>query len=68
VLTPSPAASAGLRQGDVITTFDGKAITSADQLAAAIQAERPGHKVTIGLYRGQRQLTVTATLGSNPSQ
>jgi S1-C subfamily serine protease len=68
VLSASPAASAGLRQGDVITSFDGKAITSADQLATAIQAKSPGQKVSIGLYRGQSRLTVTATLGSNSNQ
>ncbi len=60
----SPADSAGLQEGDVITTFDGKAVTSADQLATAIQAEAPGRKVTIGLYREQTQVTTTATLGS----
>jgi S1-C subfamily serine protease len=48
----------------VITSFDGKTVTSADQLATAIQSEHPGKIVTIGLYRGQAQMTVTATLGS----
>ena len=60
----SPANAAGLQQGDVITSFDGKTVTSADQLATAIQSEHPGKSVTIGLYRGQAQMTVTATLGS----
>ena len=64
VVPGSPADSAGLQQGDVITSFDGKAVTSADQLATAIQAEAPGRTVTIGLYRGQTQVTLTATLGS----
>ncbi|HEX7460416.1 MAG TPA: PDZ domain-containing protein, partial [Acidimicrobiales bacterium] len=68
VVSGAPADTAGIRQGDVITTFNGKAVTSADQLASAIQADRPGRKVTIGLYRQQTQMTVTATLGSNPSQ
>jgi S1-C subfamily serine protease len=64
----SPAASAGIRQGDVITSFGGKAVTSADQLATAIQFTAPGRKVSIGLYRQQAQMTVTATLGRNPNQ
>ena len=55
---------AGLRQGDVIISLDGKPITSADQLGTAIQADKPGQPVKIGLYRGQAQKTVTATLGS----
>jgi len=61
----SPADIAGLQQGDVITTFQGKPVTSADQLATAIQGDKPGQTVTIGLYRGQDRMTVTATLGTD---
>jgi S1-C subfamily serine protease len=64
----SPAESAGLQQGDVITSFNGKAVTSADQLAAAVQADKPGTKVTIGLYRGQTQMMVSVTLGSSSQE
>jgi len=64
VVTGSPAELAGLQQGDVITTLEGKTITSAAQLATSIQADHPGQIVTIGFYRGQALLTVTATLGS----
>ena len=60
----SPADVAGLQEGDVITSLDGKPVTSADQLASAIQADKPGQSVSLGLYRGQAQLTVTATLAS----
>lgn len=65
VVAGSPAGAAGLQQGDVIVSFDGKQVTSADQLATAIQAGHPGQRVSIGLYRGQSQMTVTATLGSD---
>jgi serine protease Do len=61
----SPADSAGLQEGDVITSLDGKAITSADQLSSAIQADKPGQTVKIGLWRGQQQMTLPATLGSS---
>jgi S1-C subfamily serine protease len=60
----SPADVAGLEEGDVVTSLDGKPVTSADQLASAIQADKPGQSITLGLYRGQAQMTVTATLGS----
>ncbi len=65
VQSGSPADVAGLQQGDVITSFDGKAVSSADQLAAAVQSDKPGKSVKIVLYRGQAQMTVTATLSSN---
>ena len=42
----------------MIVSLDGKAITSADQLGTAIQADKPGQQVTIGLYRGRTQKTV----------
>src|ERR1035437_704863 len=61
----SPAGVAGLQQGDVITTFAGKAVTGADQLQRTIQGDHPGQSVKIGVYRGQAQLTVTATLSSS---
>ena len=61
----SPADIAGLQQGDVITMFQGKPVTSADQLAAAIQGDKPGQQVKIGFYRGSDDMTVTATLGSD---
>jgi S1-C subfamily serine protease len=68
VQSGSPAEAAGLEQGDVITSFQGKPVTSADQLADAIQVDKPGQKVAIGLYRGPDQKTVTATLGSSGTQ
>ncbi len=67
VVPGSPADAAGLQEGDVITSLSGKAITSADQLGTAIQADKAGQTVNIGLYRGQTQMTVTATLGTMPA-
>jgi S1-C subfamily serine protease len=60
----SPADVAGLQQGDVIISFDGKSVSSADQLATAVQNDRPGQSIKIGLYRGQQQVSVTATLST----
>ncbi|MGH9079485.1 MAG: S1C family serine protease, partial [Acidimicrobiales bacterium] len=65
VVSGSPADVAGLQQADVITSFAGKAVTSADQLAQAVQGDKPGQSVRIGLYRGQAQMMVTATLASS---
>jgi putative serine protease PepD len=64
----SPADIAGLEEGDVITSLEGTAITSAEQLGSAIQADKPDQHVTIGLYRGQTQMTVTAVLGSTAQE
>ncbi|MHB1710706.1 MAG: S1C family serine protease [Acidimicrobiales bacterium] len=60
----SPASVAGLQQGDVITTFNGKAVTGAVELQRMVQRDHPGQSVRIGIYRGQAQMTLTATLSS----
>ncbi|MBY0537059.1 MAG: PDZ domain-containing protein [Chitinophagaceae bacterium] len=45
----SPAAKAGIKQGDIITDFDGTAIKNADELAEAARksAEKPSVKVQL---------------------
>ena len=68
VVSGSPAVGAGIEQGDVIVSMGGKPITSADQLGAVIQADKPGQVVKIGLYRGRIPMTVTATLGSTAEE
>jgi serine protease Do len=61
----SPADAAGLESGDVITSFNGKQVTSADQLATTVQNDKPGTVASIGIVRGQSEKTLTATLGSS---
>ncbi|WP_253255626.1 S1C family serine protease, partial [Clavibacter michiganensis] len=48
VVDGSGAAKAGLAQGDVVTSVDGKAVASASELSAAISAHKPGESVTLG--------------------
>ena len=60
----SPAAKAGLEQGDVIVAFNGTPITSSEDLQKAVQNAKPGQSVTITYYVGDSRRTTTATLGS----
>ncbi|MCJ1712379.1 S1C family serine protease [Clavibacter michiganensis subsp. phaseoli] len=48
VVDGSGAAKAGLAQGDVVTSVDGKAVASASELSAAISAHEPGESVELG--------------------
>jgi putative serine protease PepD len=64
VVAGGPAASAGLRVGDVITSIDGKAATSTDQLIAVTLAKRSGDRVEIGYERNGSPATATITLGA----
>jgi putative serine protease PepD len=67
VTSGSPADDAGLQSGDVVTHFDGTAITNADELSSAVAAKQPGDKVTVTYRRGGQTKTVTVTLGTRPS-
>jgi len=64
VVSGSPAAKAGLVQGDVIVNIAGKPITSAEDLQKVIQDSKPGQTVTITYYVGDSKRTTNATLGS----
>ena len=62
----SPAATAGVQPGDVITGMGGKRVASLPELAQALNglpAEHdPGDKVRVLVVRGSRHLALTATL------
>lgn len=58
----SPADSAGIQVGDIITELAGRAITNSDELVVAIRAKAPGDRVSITLQRGGVQKVVKATL------
>ncbi|MBZ5736980.1 site-2 protease family protein [Nocardioides sp. GBK3QG-3] len=56
----SPAAQAGLRPGDVITSFNGTAVTGWDQLRTLIRGNDDGQAV-IGYERDGRAMTGTTS-------
>ena len=66
VAADSPAAEAGIQAGDVITSFDGEEITSADDLIQAIHSSEIGQRVEIIFWRGNTQNTTYATLVESP--
>jgi len=53
--------------GDVIVAFDGKAISSSADLQSAVDAKRPGDKVSITVLRNGERRTIRVTLGTRPS-
>src|SRR5205814_1281170 len=64
----SPASSAGLRRGDVVTAFEGSPIRGSNDLVAAITARHPGDRVKLTVRRGSSSVDIGATLGTQPSQ
>lgn len=56
-----PAARAGLRQGDVVISVDGKPVVDSTFLNYAIGAHRPGEAIRLGVHR-ERGAEETLTL------
>ncbi|WP_446459035.1 trypsin-like peptidase domain-containing protein [Streptosporangium becharense] len=58
----SPAAQAGLKQGDLITKINNTAVEEAATVVGAVRGFKPGQQVTITYVRDGRSQTVTVTL------
>ena len=67
VRSGSPAADAGLAVGDVITSVDGKAVATTEELQGAVDAKQPGDKMIVDYLRNGASRTVTVVLGTRPS-
>jgi putative serine protease PepD len=63
----SPAAEAGLEDGDLVTQFDGEPIQSMTDLAARVRSSEPGTEVSLDVLRGGERLEVEVTLDDLPS-
>jgi putative serine protease PepD len=63
----TPAASAALRAGDIVTAAGGTRINSASELRAVINAHRPGDTISVTYARGSTSHTVTVKLAARPA-
>jgi serine protease Do len=59
----SPAAHANLQQGDIITAFDGDAVTSPEGLALAVANAKEGTPAKLTVWRDGREQTVDVVIG-----
>lgn len=57
----SPAAKAGLKEGDIITSFDGERVRSARQLARLVRETPAGRSVPLEVMRDGKTMQLTAT-------
>jgi len=67
VRSGTPAAKAGLQAGDVLTSVDGNAVSSAAALQSAIDGKKSGDSVIVDYVRDGQSRSVTVTLGTRPS-
>jgi putative serine protease PepD len=63
----TPAAKAGLKKGDVITAVNGTTVPTGDDLSRAIDAHKPGEKISVTYKRGGSEHSVTLTLATRPN-
>ena len=57
----TPAASSGLRRGDVITTVDGQAVTSAADLQSFVDTTAVGQRLQLQVRRGEQTVRISVS-------
>jgi serine protease DegS len=66
IVANAPARRAGLRPGDIIYAIDGKQTLDARQILMAISDHKPGDRLTLGITREGRKMTLEAVAGERP--
>jgi S1-C subfamily serine protease len=64
----SPAAKAGLQQGDVITAVDGQPLKEEAALPKYIQKRKAGDTIQLTVVRDDQERTVAVTLANRPAR
>jgi len=67
VTAGSPAAKAGLQEGDVILQFDSQKLDQDHPLATILFTHKAGDTVTLTVLRDGKQIQIKLTLGSRPT-
>jgi len=63
----SPAVTAGVQTGDVITAINGKAVPSTEGFIATVDGYAPGDTITLTVNRGGQTHDLKLTLGTRPN-
>ena len=66
VLQSAPAASAGIKPGDVIVSVAGKPVNNVSELLSAVAALKPGTPASFGIYRRDVRSELKVTPGVRP--
>lgn len=66
VMEGSPAAQAGLRQGDLLLGIEGEPLASREAAAQVIANHKPGERLGLALARGRQLFEAEVVLGKRP--
>jgi S1-C subfamily serine protease len=67
IIAGSPAAAAGLRDGDIVTAVDGISIDAGNPLDDILTEYAPGRTVALDVLRNGQKIALTLTLGTRPA-
>jgi serine protease Do len=68
VYEDSPAAKAGLKEGDVLLEYNGQRIEGAEQFVRLVRETPVDRQVSLLVWRNGATQTLTATIGSRPAR
>ncbi len=68
VMPQSPAANAGLQQGDVIVQFGGRQIQDSSHLRNTVGNTKPDSEISVELIRKGKSQVITVKLGKRPEK
>jgi hypothetical protein len=68
VMPDSPAAKAGLKQFDVLVSYDDQKLFSPEQLTKLVRGDKPGRDVVLGIVRVGKLEKVKATLAEHEAR
>jgi serine protease Do len=63
VMDDSPAAEAGMKQGDIITSFRGKLVSSTGEFRNLVALSSPNSKATLAVIREGKRIKLNVTIG-----
>jgi len=68
VVSGSPADKAGLKQGDIITKFNGQPVNAQNELSTLIAKNKVGDNISLTVWRDGKTVDLNATLTTVPNQ